>query len=311
MEEVYLVLYLKEEGYGKRLQRFLAGKKNPKLHLELITEREQIEIRLQREEVVVITDDMSVCYRSDEEGEKRKIWYLTTEQNPREGKIYQYQKAEAIYENLIELLRLEKQEIGEELPQIPTGIYGVFSLEGKERTEFSRRISQYLGKQGKTLYLCLSGFPMYLPEEVDCGTPGLSDLLFLVQDEEFPEKVNAWKQEFGTAQTFLPWKHVKDMWDISVKEWELLFRRLQEECKYLYIVIEIGELFEQVWEVMDFCDKPFFLLSKGEVGQRQKEIFQRYCHMEQKEALEKRTEYKECSEQSWEEEDVCVLEGFE
>ncbi len=310
MEEIYLVLFLKETAYGERLLRFLAGKKNPKLHLELMTERVQVEIRQKEERVVILTDDISL-ESLEKQGERKKVLYLAAEQNRSGGFICQYQKAEEIYEELIWQLGLEKQEVTEEETMSPVGIYGVFSTESKVRTEFAYQLSQELGKQGKTIYLCLSAFPSYFQKEINFSEPGLSDLLFLVQDEIFPEKVRMWRQDFGVAETLLPWKHSKDMWDISQEEWELFLRRLQKECEYSYIVLEMGELFENVWEIMDFCDRHYFLVSQGESGKRQKEIFQRYCHIEQKEELEKRTEYVENLEASWEEEDVCILEGFE
>ena len=37
MRDVILLLYLHDEKYGKRLLRYLAGKKNPVLYPELVT----------------------------------------------------------------------------------------------------------------------------------------------------------------------------------------------------------------------------------------------------------------------------------
>ena len=39
MEEIILLLYLREEEYGKRLLRFLTGKRNPGVFPELVTKR--------------------------------------------------------------------------------------------------------------------------------------------------------------------------------------------------------------------------------------------------------------------------------
>ena len=76
MRDVILLLYLHDEKYGKRLLRYLAGKKNPVLYPELVTVRERIEKRTasEAEELVVLTDDAGI-----REDSKRKVIYLSRE----------------------------------------------------------------------------------------------------------------------------------------------------------------------------------------------------------------------------------------
>ena len=73
MENVILLLYLKDAEYGKRFLRFLVGKKNPHLHPELVTAADKIKMRvgMESEELVVLTDDMGV-----KEDEKRQREFI-------------------------------------------------------------------------------------------------------------------------------------------------------------------------------------------------------------------------------------------
>lgn len=94
MEDVTLLLYLKDVEYGKRLLRFLVQKKNPGLHPELVTSGNGMEFRIGMGTggLVILTDDPTV--HGDE---KRKVINLSNVQDRTKGKIFQFQKAEKIY----------------------------------------------------------------------------------------------------------------------------------------------------------------------------------------------------------------------
>ena len=46
MEDVVLLLYMKDEDYGRRLLRFLLRQRNPRLHPELVTSEHLIKNRV-------------------------------------------------------------------------------------------------------------------------------------------------------------------------------------------------------------------------------------------------------------------------
>ena len=46
MEDVVLLLYMKDEDYGRRLLRFLLRQKNPRLHPELVTSEHLVQDRV-------------------------------------------------------------------------------------------------------------------------------------------------------------------------------------------------------------------------------------------------------------------------
>ena len=65
--EVILLLYVREEDYGRRLLRFLLGKKNSFLHPELVTDERMLWNRAgtQTQRIVVLTDrEMAVKEKS-------------------------------------------------------------------------------------------------------------------------------------------------------------------------------------------------------------------------------------------------------
>jgi hypothetical protein len=289
MKEVILLLYLKDEKYGKRLLRYLSGKKNPLLHPELVTLKERIDMRTasESEELAVLTD-----YAGVQENNGRKVIYLSAEADKSQKKILKYQKAAGIYKAVLELLELnpvpEVRAVKE--PEGRSG--GIFCLldpEGTGAAALAVLLSQYLGKQGKCLYLNLTGFPLYygekLQEKPDFSAKGLGELLFCMDREELAERMERLVKPFGSAQMLAPFPHFKDLLDCGAGEWRGLLQRLQAECGYDSIVMEAGQLFEYTLDLMEQSDYAYLLESSGICGRIRTEVFWQYCRLEQKEGL--------------------------
>lgn len=349
MQKILLLLYFEEEGYGRRLLRFLSAKKHPYLHPELVTDREQL---VKREEsssqkTVILTDEANVY----EDGKERTI-LLTGEQDRSEKKIFQYQSAEAIYEELLGQLdiaeamkSMAQQSAGDRKEE--SGIILLFSLDGCGVTATAVMLSQYLGKRGKSLYISLSGFPVYYSGEFtkkpDFQKKGLGELLFCSGEDAFAVRLNSSVQKFGNADLLAPPAHFKDIADCSGEDWRRLLERLQKKGGYDFVVIEMDQLFESVLELLELGEKIMVFSRDNAFGKVRKEVFRRYCRMEGRETLLARTQFlcppgsagewesgltqqsvAEWSENSpvmremellWrdegrEEENVCILEDF-
>lgn len=308
MDDVILLLYLKDTDYGKRLLRFLAGKKNPRLHPELVTAKKRMEIRVgtESQELVILTD-----YSDIQEDEKRKVIYLSNEQDRQKKKIFQYQKAEGIYRELVTLLKLDQKE---KVPFTRTeesserGVYYIFSPEGRETTVLSVMLAQYLGNIGRCLYLSLAGFPVYYEEklkaEPDFRKKGVGELLFLLQQEDFVQREHQLRQPFGKAWMLAPMSHFKDILDCQPSEWSEFLRRLREECGYDSIVVEMGQLYEYTLELMEKGDRIWVIQRPGIFGRVHSAVLRRYCQMEDKTDIEKKIRYVKLTQEifDWEEE---------
>ncbi|MBO5486939.1 MAG: hypothetical protein J5988_08455 [Eubacterium sp.] len=284
MEDIVLLLYLREEEYGRRLLRFLLSKKNPWLHPELVTEKQHLvrRVSLREERLAVLTDDRTV-----QADEKVEIIYLSNEQDREQKKIFQYQTAEGIYGELLAQLEL-KQEGTEKTGTLKKseGIFSVFSPGGRGTTCISVYLSQYLGCQGKCLYLSVTGFPLYYSGEFQ-GQPqftkkGLSELLFSLSGKRFSERVEEVAENFGKAWMLPPPRHYKDILDCTPEEWELFLTRLRKECGYDSIVVELGQLMEHTFDYLELSDRIFLLEEGGKKGRLQSAIYENYCQMEKK-----------------------------
>lgn len=293
MKTVLLLLYFKEEAYGRRLLYFLMGKKHPSLHPELVTSREKIQkiVGATTKHTVILTDDQKVY-----EDETKNVVLLTGEQSREQQKIFQFQCAEAIYEELIAQLGLQiKVQVPVREREKSQGVILLFTLDGCGVTATSVLLSQYLGQRGKCLYFSLAGFPVYygseFTKEPDFQKQGLGELLFCDEKEDMEGQLQSLIQKFGSADLLSPPAHFKDILDCSPEDWRKLFYQLKKQGGYDTIVVEIGQLFESVMELLELGDQILIFAKENAFGKVRKAAFRRYCQMEQKEQLLNRVTY--------------------
>ncbi len=289
MEDIRILLYLEEEAYGQRFLRFLSGKKDPRIHPELVTEKDMLLRRVgtSSQRIVVLTDDESVY----EDG-KREVILLAGEQDGPKKKIFQYQRAEKIYEQLLALLHMKK-EVSQEAEG--EGVIMLFSPDGGDRTETAVLLSQYLGKKGKCLYISLSGFPVYYGSEYEKEpsflTPGLGELLLCPGQEFLADKLGRFVQPFGSADMLAPLPHYKDLLDCSIEDWRHLLDWLRNEGGYDSVVVEVGQLFETLLDLLELGDRILIFNGEDAIGKVRGKVFCHYCQMEQRNSLLERAEF--------------------
>lgn len=295
MERIDLLLCLEDERYGERLLAFFTGKKNPALHLELLTAGEILNAGIsdQREHVVVLTDS-----RALQKDSRYRVILLSQMRGEESDSIYLYQKAENIYGELMDRLGGGQKKEREREDHEPdeekdgrSGVYFLFSPEGGMGA-LAVCLSQYLGQFGTCLYLNLTGFPLFygneLVEQPEFGRKGVAELLFSVRQNLFAEKEKEAAIPFGKARMLAPPAHFRDLLDSCTEDWKQMFERLQKECGYQTIVVEAGHLFDSTLEVMELCEHPYFITNDRTVGKLYDNVFEHYIRLEKREELHRR-----------------------
>lgn len=287
MKEIVLLLFFREEEYGRRLLRFLTKKKNKQIRLELMTNRQRVMWRTQTtsQRLVVLTDDEGLY-----EEEEKEVILLGDDSNREQKRILQYQRAEGIYVELMKILGCDK-----ECEKIEKGILMFFSPEGCSVTEMAVMVSQYLGRMGKCLFLSLSGFPAYFDGEF-CEKPhwperDLSELLLCSTKEMFLTKLSECVHSFGCAKMVTPFAHYKDLLDCRMEDLKELLERLRTVGGYGSIVVELGALSEALMDFMSCADRLFIVCKKDAFGRVRENVFRHYLEMEKKESLMTHAEF--------------------
>lgn len=306
MTEFILLLYMQEEVYGKRLLRFLLGKKNPHLHPELVTSQDMINYRVgtETQKIIVLTDHEEI-----EEDEDKIVILLTGAKKKGKRTVYQYQKADGIYEDLLKQLGI-KEEISTDISpslQERRGIIFLLSVDLTGATAVATILSQYLGRQGSCLYLNLTGFPVWygdsLSEQPDFQMPGVDELLFISDRTGFAGREREIRKSMGQAWLIPPFRHYKDLLDSTKDDWQKLFHRLRMDCGYDSIIVELGPLMEHTLELLSLGDEIFFLMQRGLLTKIRLNVWKQYCRLENREQLLEKIKWIMLPEewQDWEE----------
>lgn len=311
MTEFVLLIYVQEELYGKRMLRYLLGRRNPHLHPELVTSREMITHRTgsETQRLVILTDQKEI-----KEDGKRIVIQLAETQNRGMRTIFQYQRAESIYEELLALLGM-KEEIhsgnNATILQKRRGILFFLSPDAVGVTAIATLASQYLGQHGSCLYLNLTGFPVWfgetLCEEPDFQSPGVDELLFMSGREDFAKREREIRKPMGQAFLLPPFCHYKDLLDSTKEDWQVLLERLQMDCGYDSIVVELGPLMEHTTDLLTLGDDIVFLTQPGLLGRIRLKVWKQYCQMEKRKELLQKTKWITLPEE-WQEWEEMIME---
>lgn len=182
--------------------------------------------------------------------------------------INKYQAAEDVFHEILQqyleiaqVVPLPKVKIKEN-----TRLIGMYSpIRRCLQTSFALTLAQMLSKQHKTLYLNFehyAGMTELLP---DIQTRDLADLLyFLTADKErFSLRFQTVLCKKGTMDYIPPMKAGQNLLSITPQEWQSLLKQIAEWGEYEYIILDLTESMQGLFEILRMCCK-VFTLTRGD-----------------------------------------------
>lgn len=282
MKLVKIALYSQNKTYGKRLFHYFEGKKNRYMKFYLATGQEGL-MKILEEQIdgVLIDEDL----QSEFPLLPNPVW-LTNEEKEGDNKIFMYQSAGRIYTRIQEIF-LKETVCNKQLMTC------VFSPEGsKDKTEFALSICKERMEKGPVIYLSLSGFPVIfgenLVERPELSELGMSHLIFTMSERDFKEQLAQCSFFYEGIQVITPFWHYKDLLDIDFVDLQHFFELVAKTRPEASIVIEMGQIFEYTFEVLELADEILIPMSAGIFDQIRLNVLRGYCRLEGKETLAER-----------------------
>lgn len=289
LERIKLYIHIKENGYGEKLMRFIAGQQNPYIEVELLTKLG--EKREFRHSDFVISDD---CESMEGLG-CNTIEIAKSPDAEMENKLFMYQSREKIYQKLLGLTGAGEWK-REERKSADTRIICVFSPGGGDQgTSLAFHKAMEYAESGKALYISLCEFPIYAGENTDATVgaerPGLSELILCAESSAFHEKLGELAFPAGAVWMVAPAGHYKDLLDYPPPEMMQFAKRMREQKLFDVIIFEIGELFEYTLEFLADADEVIVPEKTGIFAEIRKNRFQKYCVQEGHKELWERLQF--------------------
>lgn len=258
------MLFFRDGNYGKSLLHFIIAKRHPQIAARLITDQKEL-ISCQEEQRVVLTDREEM----QELSLPVKI-FLCDRQSRNDHCIYQYQKAEDVYEELLWHLNLP---VVEQEANLIRGVYVVFGTEGGQQL-LAQGFAKMIAKQQKCLWIDLSRFSeMSVVQEESL----LEELLLSEFATQILANIQKIRQE-KEGYHFLPsMKYFGDIIDCTCKEWWSVLECLQEKGDFPCIIISTDFLLESMIQLMKNADGAYIVHPEGK--EKHIDRFISYCHM--------------------------------
>lgn len=268
-----LVLCDEEEEYARLMTEFLKGKKDLPWEIHTYTDTEEL-VRGEKGVEVALLVVSESAYREDMQELRPCRTVVLNESGvirwEQVRHIDKYQQAENV---LRELLETYMEGMGEQLPPIlgscKTKFVGIYSpVRRCLQTSFAVTMSQMLAREHRTLYMNFehyAGITELLP---DRQTRDLSDLLYFLaaQRDKFKLRLQTIVQKKGSLDYIPPMKSGQNLLSVTGAEWLHLLQKMAELGGYDFIVLDLTESMQGLFDIMRLCVRVFTLTKEDRIA---------------------------------------------
>lgn len=271
--EKILALCDTEEEYAQLLTEFLKKHKNLPWKIHTYTEVEEL-LRTEKEPFEMLVVSETAYCEALQSLQPLRIVVLNESGVMRWANIPyvdKYQKAEEVLQCL---LRVYMEVADTRLPRIKrncnTTFIGNYSpVHRSMQTSLALTMSQILAGEHPTLYLNFEhyvGIPELLP---DMQTLDMADLLYFLnaEKEKFRLRMQTMMKKVGNLDYIPPMKSGQNLLTVTADEWMSLFQKIEELGEYEYVVLDLSESMQGLFDILRMCKKIFTVTQEERIAE--------------------------------------------
>lgn len=300
MSEKNFIICCSNFRYANYLMENIAERKELSVKTYVCTTWEKVKLLAQNKKIYFLMTDESYSEEERRSVEAEYRFVLTEDIGKEFGKgekaIYQYQCADKIVAHILEvflnrtnenILRNPRKEI--------LKIVAVYSpIHRAAKTTFALALGKALSKRSKVLYLNMeeySGFGKIFHQD---SNGNLGDALYYIRQESsnFGIRLSMLVKQAEELDYIPPIPISSDLKEVTLEEWELLFRRISEESVYEIIILDLSESVQGLFRILQLCDKIYMPVLDDCVSEEKLRQFEENIEkMEMDEILEKTCQF--------------------
>ena len=257
-EEVVLALCDAEEEYAGLMTEYMQRQENLPWVVHAYTDVEKLKEKEKDVDVLVVAESL---YQDELKTLSPKRLIVLNESGIIRNKnlryVNKYQQADQVVR---ELLCIYLEIATQVLPRLglegKTRFLGFFSpVRRSLQTTFALTMAQLMAKEHKTLYLNFEYFAGNRELLADAQTRDLADLLYFLdaEAEKFSLRLQSMVQTIGPLSYVPPMKSGQNLLGITAKEWLTLLKKLQELGEYEYVILDLSECMQGLFDVLRVC----------------------------------------------------------
>lgn len=246
-----------EQQYARNLLQMLNRKKKASFQFYLFHSPEEAEKFAGRKPVYIllVSGECPADQRGRIEASFRYVLVKDEKEplRPDERGIYRYQSAEAVWNLIV-------NESGEIPPSRMTGeMIGIYSpVHRIGKTKFALSMGRKLAEKMPVLYLNLEE---YAAEEScfrgksELPAKHLGDLIYDFRQERknLGIRISMMAGQLGNMDYIRPMPYVQDFREVTGEEWQALLGRIQEQCIYEKIILDLGDSVNGLFQILEQC----------------------------------------------------------
>ncbi len=268
-----MVLCDPEEEYAQMMSEYLKKRKNLPWKLHTYTDVEELFKGEQEGVEMLVVAESAFCQSMQSLSPKRLIVLNESGIMKWEDVIYvdKYQEAGEV---LKQLLGFYMEVADVQLPMMrrdrKTVFIGTYTpVRRCMQTSFAVTMSMLLAKEHSTLYLNFehyAGIGELLP---DMQTQDLADLLYFLnaQKDKFRLRLQTMLKHEGSLAFIPPMKSGQNLLSITEGEWLGLLQKIEEMEEYEYVVLDLGESMQGLFEILRLCKRIYTLTKDDRTAQ--------------------------------------------
>lgn len=266
-----MILYDTEEEYAQLMTEFL--RRHRDLPWELHTYTDETELLSAEKEAGLLVVAESACSDRLRQLSPDRLVVLNESglmkwENLRY--VDKYQRAEEVLKSLLEIY----MEIADTpLPRLRKGCKTVFignysPVRRSMQTSLALTLSQLLAAEHSTLYLNFEQYAGLAELVPDMRTLDLADLLYFLnaEKEKFRFRMRTMIKRIGSLDYVPPMKSGQNLLTVTAAEWLGLFQKLEELGEYEYVVLDLSESMQGLFQILRLCKKVFTVTRQDRIA---------------------------------------------
>ncbi len=292
MEHKLLVLCDPEEDYAQHMADFLCRRKDALWEVVVYTKPEELEKLEQSIDVLLIAESV---YGAFVESLHAGLVVLLNESGILQGdtvlNVDKYQEAAKVHQAVWTHYIAEEQE---RMPMVKEGgstkIIGMYSpVKRCLQTTFALTYGQLLARKHTTLYLSFEYF-VGRQEWAEGVEDGLSKLLyFLPQEKSFVAHMKSLTRNVGGLDYITPMENGENLLYVNGQEWLRLIRAIADSGEYEYIILDLSEHLQGMFELLRLCNKVYTIVKEDAIAQGKILQYEQLLQLQHYEDVKSRT----------------------
>ena len=271
MKKQILAVCDSEAEYTRRFCNYVSKKTEYPFEVAAFTSREKLQKFCEEEDVDILLISESAYDLSLKKFIKGEIIVLRNEKGTeqKEQSVYRYQSCETILKEVMSSYSGKNPEGMDRERNGNLQMIGLFTpVHRCMQTTFAMTLGEILAKQYKVLYLnfeSFSGLEKRLNREF---MTDMSDLIYYISNarEALFYKLKSITETIQRMDYIRPAFSYMDLNRVTLQQWILLFRELEKLTSYDYLILDLSDNIQGLFDILRMCKKVFTMVREDDMA---------------------------------------------